>query len=32
MGAKYTDLRCLAVAGIIEQRLGTITPIDPVTG
>jgi amidase len=32
MGAKYTDLRCLAVAGIIEQRLGPITPIDPVTG
>jgi amidase len=32
MGSKYTDLRCLAVAGIIEQRLGPITPIDPVTG
>ena len=32
MGARYTDLRCLAVAGIIEQRLGPITPIDPVTG
>lgn len=32
MGNKYTDLRCLAVAGIIEQRLGPITPIDPVTG
>jgi amidase len=32
MGARYTDLRCLAVAEAIEQRLGPITPIDPVTG
>jgi len=33
MGGKYTDLRCLAVAGAIEQRLGPaapVTPIDPV--
>lgn len=29
MGAKYTDLRCLAVAEQIESRLGTLTPIDP---
>jgi len=26
---KYTELRCLAVAGAIEQRLGPLTPIDP---
>jgi amidase len=32
MGARYTDLRCLAVAEAIEQRLGPITPIDPVAG
>jgi amidase len=35
MGGKYTELRCLAVAEAIEQRLGTLiplTPIDPVTG
>ena len=32
MGGKYTELRCLAVAETIEQRLGTLTPIDPVTG
>jgi amidase len=31
MGGKYTELRCLAVAELIEQRLGTLTPIDPVT-
>jgi amidase len=31
MGARYTELRCLAVAAAIEQRLGPITPIDPVT-
>jgi amidase len=34
MGNKYTELRCLAVAEVIEQRLGTLiplTPIDPVT-
>jgi amidase len=32
MGNKYTELRCLAVAEAIEQRLGPLTPIDPVTG
>jgi amidase len=32
MGGKYTELRCLAVAQAIEQRLGPLTPIDPVTG
>src|SRR6478672_2455033 len=32
MGGKYTELRCLAVAEAIEQRLGPLTPIDPVTG
>ncbi|HEX9624738.1 MAG TPA: amidase family protein [Streptosporangiaceae bacterium] len=32
MGAKYTELRCLAVAEIIERRLGSLTPIDPVVG
>jgi len=31
MGGKYTELRCLAVAEAIEQRLGPLTPIDPVT-
>jgi len=31
MGGKYTELRCLAVAEAIERRLGTLTPIDPVT-
>jgi amidase len=31
MGGKYTDLRCLAVADAIEQRLGPLTPIDPIT-
>ncbi len=31
MGAKYTELRCLAVAEAIERRLGPLTPIDPVT-
>jgi amidase len=30
MGGKYTELRCLAVAEVIEQRLGTLTPIEPV--
>jgi amidase len=30
MGGKYTELRCLAVAGAIEQRLGPAAPIDPV--
>lgn len=30
MGAKYTELRCLAVAAQIEERLGLATPIDPV--
>ncbi len=32
MGWRYTDLRCLAVAEAIERRLGSPTPIDPVTG
>jgi amidase len=32
MGGKYTELRCLAVAEAIEQRLGPLTPIDPVAG
>jgi amidase len=31
MGNKYTELRCLAVAEAIEQRLGPLTPIDPVS-
>ena len=31
MGDKATELRCLAVAEAIEQRLGPLTPIDPVT-
>jgi len=30
MGGKYTELRCLAVAEAIEQRLGPLTPTDPV--
>jgi amidase len=30
MGARYTELRCLAVAEAIEQRLGPLTPIDPI--
>ena len=30
MGDRYTELRCLAVAEIIERRLGTLTPIEPV--
>ncbi len=29
MGARFTDLRVLAVAEQIEQRLGLLTPIDP---
>ncbi len=29
MGPKFSDLRCLAVAEQIEQRLGILTPIDP---
>ena len=32
MGGKYAELRCLAVAEAIEQRLGPLTPIDPVAG
>ncbi|MGD9702520.1 MAG: amidase [Acidimicrobiia bacterium] len=31
MGWRYTELRCLAVAEQIEERLGLDTPIDPVT-
>ncbi len=30
MGGKYTELRCLSVAEVIERRLGTLTPIEPV--
>jgi amidase len=30
MGDRYTELRCLAVAEVIERRLGTLTPIEPV--
>jgi amidase len=30
MGNRYTELRCLAVAEIIERKLGSLTPIDPV--
>jgi amidase len=30
MGDRFTELRCLAVAEVIERRLGTLTPIDPV--
>ena len=29
IGDRFTDLRCLTVAGQVEQVLGTITPIDP---
>ena len=32
MGGRFTELRCLAIAEAIEQRLGPLTPIDPVTG
>ncbi len=32
MGGRYTELRCLAVAEAIEQRLGPLTPINPVAG
>lgn len=31
MGWRYTDLRCLAIAEQVEERLGCKTPIDPVT-
>jgi amidase len=31
MGDRFTDLRCLTVAAEIEQLVGTITPIDPIT-
>ena len=31
MGWRFTELRCLAVAEQIEERLGLATPIDPVT-
>jgi amidase len=30
MGDRYTELRCLAIAEVIERRLGTLTPIDPI--
>ena len=29
MGARFTDLRCLALAEQIEQRISWTTPIDP---
>ena len=32
MGDRFTDLRCLTVAAEIEQLVGVLTPIDPVTG
>lgn len=32
MGGKYTPASLLAVAEAIEQRLGPLTPIDPVAG
>lgn len=32
MGDRFTDLRCLRVAEEIEAAIGTLTPIDPVTG
>jgi amidase len=31
IGDRFTDLRCLAFAAAIEERLGTLCPIDPVT-
>jgi amidase len=31
MGDKFTDLRCLAIAEQIENAVGVLTPIDPVT-
>jgi amidase len=31
IGDRFTDLRCLRVAEQIEQTLGTMTPIEPVT-
>jgi amidase len=31
IGDRFTDLRCLTVAAEIEQALGRLTPIDPVT-
>ena len=30
IGDRFEDLTCLAVASIIEDRLGTLTPIDPI--
>lgn len=32
MGDRFTDLRCLTVAAEIESLVGTITPIDPISG
>jgi len=32
MGDRFSDLRCLTVAGEIESLVGTFTPIDPITG
>lgn len=31
IGDRFTDLRCLTVAGEIESLVGTLTPIEPVT-
>ena len=32
MGDHFSDLLCLTVAAEIESLVGTITPIDPITG
>ena len=32
MGDRFSDLRCLTVAGEIDSLVGTFTPIDPITG
>jgi amidase len=29
MGRRFADLTCLAAAAIVEDALGTLTPIDP---
>jgi hypothetical protein len=31
MGDRFTDLRCLSIAGQIQDSAGVPTPIDPVT-
>ena len=30
IGRRFADLTCLAVAELLEEHFGTITPIDPV--